>query len=134
MSKSEATEMEQVIGSEVTHFVYRVPKKNHDAMLQLNKQFAEIMRKYGALHLIFQLNNTDAPMEGITNIAKTVSTNQDDEEVWMELIFYRDRKHRNEVSAKMRNDKSMGPLFQQSMDLVTPGTGFIMGEFSRLEI
>jgi uncharacterized protein YbaA (DUF1428 family) len=134
MSKSEATEMEQVIGSEVTHFVYRVPKKNHDAMLQLNKQFAEIMRKYGALHLIFQLNNTDAPMEGITNIAKTVSTNQDDEEVWMELIFYRDRKHRNEVSAKMRNDKSMGPLFQQSMDLVTPGTGFIMGEFSRLRI
>jgi uncharacterized protein YbaA (DUF1428 family) len=134
MSKSNTTEMEQVIGSEVTHFVYRVPKKNHDAMLQLNKQFAEIMRKYGALHLIFQLNNTDAPMEGITNIAKTVSTNQDDEEVWMELIFYRDRKHRNEVSAKMRNDKSMGPLFQQSMDLVTPGTGFIMGEFSRLRI
>ena len=134
MSKSNVTEMEQVIGSEVTHFVYRVPKKNHDAMLQLNKQFAEIMRKYGALHLIFQLNNTDAPMEGITNIAKTVSTNQDDEEVWMELIFYRDRKHRNEVSAKMRNDKSMGPLFQQSMDLVTPGTGFIMGEFSRLRI
>jgi uncharacterized protein YbaA (DUF1428 family) len=134
MSKSNTTEMEQVIGSEVTHFVYRVPKKNHDAMLQLNKQFAEIMRKYGALHLIFQLNNTDAPMEGITNIAKTVSTNQDDEEVWMKLIFYRDRKHRNEVSAKMRNDKSMGPLFQQSMDLVTPGTGFIMGEFSRLRI
>ena len=126
--------MEQVIGSEADHFIYRVPKKNHDAMLQLNKQFAEIMRKYGALHLIFQLNNTDAPMEGITNIAKTVSTNQDDEEVWMELIFYRDRKHRNEVSAKMRNDKSMGPLFQQSMDLVTPGTGFIMGEFSRLRI
>jgi uncharacterized protein YbaA (DUF1428 family) len=134
MSKSNVTEMEQVIGSEVTHFVYRVPKKNHDAMLQLNKQFAEIMRKYGALHLIFQLNNTDAPMEGITNIAKTVSTNQDDEEVWMKLIFYRDRKHRNEVSAKMRNDKSMSPLFQQPMDLVTPGTGFIMGEFSRLRI
>jgi uncharacterized protein YbaA (DUF1428 family) len=101
MSKSNATEMEQAIGSEVTHFVYRVPKKNHDAMVQLNKQFAEIMRKYGAAHLIFQLNNTDAPMEGITNIAKTVSANQDDEEeVWMELIFYRDRKHRDEVSAK----------------------------------
>jgi uncharacterized protein YbaA (DUF1428 family) len=72
-------------------------------------------------------------MEGITNIAKTVSADQDNE-VWMELIFYRDRKHRDEVSAKMRNDESMSPLFQQSMDLVTPGTGFIMGEFSRLEI
>jgi uncharacterized protein YbaA (DUF1428 family) len=91
MSKSNATEMKQVIGSEVDHFVYQVPKKNHDAMVQLNKQFAGIMTKYGAAHLIFQLNNTNAPMEGITNIAKTVSANQADE-VWMELIFYRDRR------------------------------------------
>jgi uncharacterized protein YbaA (DUF1428 family) len=91
------------------------------------------MRKYGAPHLIFQLNNTEAPMDGITNITKTVSANQDDE-VWMELIFYRDRKHRDEVSANMQNDESMGRLFQQSLDLVTAGTGFIMGEFSRIRV
>jgi uncharacterized protein YbaA (DUF1428 family) len=133
MSKSNLTEIEQGIGSEVDHFVYRVPKKNHDAMVQLNKQFAEIMRKYGAPHLIFQLNNAGAPMDGITNITKTVSANQDDE-VWMELIFYRDRKHRDEVSANMQNDESMGRLFQQSLDLVTAGTGFIMGEFSRIRV
>jgi uncharacterized protein YbaA (DUF1428 family) len=72
-------------------------------------------------------------MEGITNIAKTVSANND-EEVWLELIFYRDRKHRYEAESKMNNDESMGPLFQQSMDLVATGTGFIMGEFSRLEV
>jgi uncharacterized protein YbaA (DUF1428 family) len=133
MSKSNLTEIEQGIESEVDHFVYRVPKKNHDAMVQLNKQFAEIMRKYGVPHLIFQLNNTEAPMEGITNITKTVSANQDDE-VWMELIFYRDRKHRDEVSANMQTDESMGRLFQQSLDLVTAGTGFIMGEFSRIRV
>ena len=133
MSKSNLTEIEQGIGSEVDHFVYRVPTKNHDAMVQLNKQFAEIMRKYGAPHLIFQLNNAEAPMDGITNITKTVSANQDDE-VWMELIFYRDRKHRDEVSANMQNDESMGRLFQQSLDLVTAGTGFIMGEFSRIRV
>jgi uncharacterized protein YbaA (DUF1428 family) len=133
MSKSNLTEIEQGIGSEVDHFVYRVPKKNHDAMVQLNKQFAEIMRKYGAPHLIFQLNNAEAPMDGITKITKTVSANQDDE-VWMELIFYRDRKHRDEVSANMQNDESMGRLFQQSLDLVTAGTGFIMGEISRIRV
>lgn len=133
MSKSNLTEIEHGIGSEVDHFVYRVPKKNHDAMAQLNKHFAEIMRKYGALHLVLQLNSTEAPMEGITNISKTVLANQDDE-VWMELIIYRDRKHRDEVREKMRNDESMGRLYQQSLDLVTPGTGFIMGEFSRLKI
>jgi uncharacterized protein YbaA (DUF1428 family) len=102
-------------------------------MMQLNKQFADIMRKYGAPHLIFQLNNTEAPMEGITNIAKTVSANQD-EEVWMELIFYRDRKHRDEVSAKMQNDENMERLYKQSVDLLSPGSSFVMGEFSRLNV
>jgi uncharacterized protein YbaA (DUF1428 family) len=133
MSKSNMTEIAQGIGSEVTHFVYRVPKKNHDAMMQLNKQFVSIMRKYGASHLVFQLNNTEASMEGITNISKTVSANQD-EEVLLELIFYRDRKHRDEVDAKMRNDESMIPLFQQSLDLLAPGSSFIMGEFSQLKV
>ena len=65
-------------------------------------------------------------MEDITNISKTVSANQD-EEVLLELIFYRDRKHRDEVDAKMRNDESMSPLFQQSLDLLAPGSSFIMG-------
>jgi hypothetical protein len=36
--------------------------------------------------------------------------NQDDE-VWMELIFYKDRKHRDEVDAKMRNDVKYGTTF-----------------------
>ncbi len=133
MSKPSITEIEQGIGSEVAHFVYRVPKRNHEAMMQLNKQFSDIMRKYGSPHLIFQLNNTEAPMEGITNIAKTVSANQD-EEVWMELIFYRDRKHRDEVSAKMQNDYNMQRLYKQSVDLLSPGSSFVMGEFSRLEV
>jgi uncharacterized protein YbaA (DUF1428 family) len=133
MSKSNVTEIEQGIGSEVAHFVYRVPKKNHEAMMQINKQFADIMRKYGASHLIFQLNNTEAPMEGITNIAKTVSANQD-EEVWMELISYRVLKHRDEVCAKMQNDENMNQLYKQFMDLITPGSRPIMGEFIRLEV
>jgi uncharacterized protein YbaA (DUF1428 family) len=134
MSKSNTTEVEQEIGNEVAHFVYRIPKKNHEAMAQLNKQFAETMREYGTVHLVFRLNSTEAPMmEGITNLAKTVSATQD-EEVWMELIFYRDGKHKDEVGSKMQNDKSMYSLYQQSLALLTPGTGFIMGEFNRLQI
>ena len=133
MSKFATTEIEQAIGSETDQFVYCVPKKNHDAMMQLNKQFGDIIRDYGVAHLVFHLNNTEAPMEGITNIAKAVSATQD-EEVWMELIFYRDRKHKDEVGAKMRNDERMGSLWQRSIDLVSPGTSFIMGQFSRIRI
>jgi uncharacterized protein YbaA (DUF1428 family) len=133
MSESHTTEIEQRIGSEIAHFVYRVPKKNHEAMMQLNKQFVNIMRKYGTTHLVFQLNSTEAPMKGITNISESLSANQDDE-VWLELIFYQDRKHRDEVEVKMQNDESMAPLFQQSLDLLSPGSSFIMGEFSRLKV
>jgi uncharacterized protein YbaA (DUF1428 family) len=133
MAKSNGSEIEQRIGSKVDHFVARAPKKNHDAMVQLSKQFADIMRKYGVTNLYFQLNNTDSPMEGITNIAKTISANPD-EEVWLELLFYRDSKHREEVGAKMQNDERMGSLYQQSLSLLTPGTGFIMGEFNRVNM
>ena len=68
-------------------------------MMKLCKQAADMTRKCGAAHLVFQQNNTEVPMEGITNIAKTVSANND-EEVWLELIFYRDRKHRDEPKQK----------------------------------
>jgi uncharacterized protein YbaA (DUF1428 family) len=131
MSKFATTEIDEGIGSEADHFVYRVPKKNHNAMMQLNRQFGDIIRNYGVAHLVFQLSNTEAPMDDITNIAKTISATQD-EEVWMEIIFYRDRKHKDEVAAKMRNDERMGSLWQRSIELVSPGTGFIMGEFSRI--
>ena len=131
MSKFATTEIEEGIGSEADHFVYRVPKKNHNAMMQLNRQFGDIIRNYGVAHLVFQLSNTEVPMDDITNIAKTISATQD-EEVWMEIIFYRDRKHKDEVAAKMRNDERMGSLWQRSIELVSPGTGFIMGEFSRI--
>jgi uncharacterized protein YbaA (DUF1428 family) len=91
------------------------------------------MRERGALHSFFQLNNIEVPMEGLTNIAKTVSANQD-EEVWLELIFYRDCKHRDDVRIKMQNDESCDSLFREFMDLVTPGTSCIIGEFSRIKI
>ena len=133
MNGSNATKTMPEIGSEVDHFLYRVPKKNHDAMMQLNKEFGDIIvNEYGASHSVFQLSSIEAPMEGITNIAKTVSATQD-EEVWLELISYNDSKQKDEVSIRMQNDERMGPLWQRGMDLVSPGTGLIMGNFRRLK-
>jgi large subunit ribosomal protein L17 len=102
-------------------------------MIRLGKQFSDILKKYGGPNpLYFQLNNTETPMEGITNIAKTVSENQDDD-VWLQLTFYKDRKQRDEIRAKMGNDESMGPINKQFMELITPGS-MVMGEFVRLNI
>jgi len=135
MSKSSQTEMEQEkeIGrSIVQQFIYRLPKKNHDAMIQLEKQFIDIFRKHGGLHYeVFQLNSTENMMDW-TNIAKTISANQD-EEIWVEQVYYSDRKQRDEYMAMCGKDENMERLYKQFMDLITPGST-IMGEFNRLEV
>jgi hypothetical protein len=51
MSKSNVTEIEEekeIANNIVEQFICRVPKKNHDAMLQIAKQVNDIARKYGA--------------------------------------------------------------------------------------
>jgi uncharacterized protein YbaA (DUF1428 family) len=136
MSEPNVTEMEQEIGSQVQLFVWRVPKKNHDAMVKLQKQFNDILIKHGVLRMeIFQLTNTDT-YDGCTNIFNTVSANQD-EEIWVELQSHRDLKRMDEITSEVMKDESMhveGPLVKQFMDLVTPGSGMIMGKFTRLRI
>ena len=118
----------------VSHILYRVPKKNHDAMLQLCKEAYDMLKQHGILHYdVFKLSKTDVPMDGFDNIANTISANQD-EEVWVESIYYKDRQHMNEVMSKMEKDERMGESMKQSMALLPPGTKFIMGEFERLSV
>jgi uncharacterized protein YbaA (DUF1428 family) len=118
----------------VTHFIYRIPKKNHDAMLQLCKESNKLFMQHDvARYDVFQLSNTEVPMEGFTNIADTVSANQD-EEIWLESLYYRDRQHMNEVMAKIQKDERMEPIMKQSFSLISSGTSFIIGEFDRLSV
>jgi uncharacterized protein YbaA (DUF1428 family) len=135
MNKSDATEMEKETGSQIMLVVGRMPKKNHDAAFLIYKQADDLLRKYGVLRKeLFQLNNTETYDDmGLTNIANTVSATQD-EEVWVELQYYRDRKHMEEVRAKCGNDENMGRLYKQSLDLLTLGSSFIFGEFDRLSV
>jgi uncharacterized protein YbaA (DUF1428 family) len=130
------TELEQEIGSQVQLFVWRIPKKNHDAMVKLQKQFNDILIKHGALRIeIFQLTNTDT-YDGCTNIFNIVSANQD-EEIWIELQSHKDLKLMDEITSEIMDDESMqteGLLIKQFMDLVAPESGMIMGKFTRLRI
>lgn len=130
------TELEQEIGSQVQLFVWRIPKKNHDAMVKLQKQFNDILIKHGALRIeIFQLTNTDT-YDGCTNIFNIVSANQD-EEIWIELQSHKDLKRMDEITSEIMEDESMqteGLLIKQFMDLVAPESGMIMGKFTRLKI
>jgi uncharacterized protein YbaA (DUF1428 family) len=116
----------------VSHIIYRVPKNNHDAMLQLCKEAYEMLKQHGIIHYdIFKLSNNHVPMDGFDNIANIASANQD-EEIWIESIYYKDRQHMKEVMSKLERDERMGESMKQSMALLPPGAKFIMGEFERL--
>ena len=136
MEKSSITEKDEKreIGNQIEMIHFRVPKKNHDAMILFCKQFNDIFKKYGILQWeIFQLSSkTDKMIEGFTNISQTVSANPNEEEVWVELLSYKDKGHKEEVMEKMKNDKNCEQGYRQFLDLVTPGSKVIYGDFSRL--
>jgi uncharacterized protein YpiB (UPF0302 family) len=101
-------------------------------MIQLEKQFVDGFRSNSGLRYeVFQLNGMENMMEW-TNIAKTMSANQD-QEIWVEQVHYRNSKQRDEFMAMCGKDENMTRLLKQFMDLITPGST-IMGEFSRLEV
>jgi uncharacterized protein YbaA (DUF1428 family) len=134
MSQSELNENkgneESHLGDEIQTVIYRFPKKDHNKMVEFSKPFTDIFRKYGVSRWgIFQLNNTKNDME-FTNLAKTVSANLDEEEVWIEIFHYNDKKHKEEVIQKMKNDKNCEQGFQQFMKLITAGSSVIIGDFS----
>lgn len=58
-------------------------------------------------------------MEGIESIAKTLAA--EDEDIWMELQYFRDHNHCKEVYAKMMKDKSIEPLGIEFFGLITKG-------------
>lgn len=137
MSKSNIVEREQKkkeIGSHAQIFIYRVPKKNHDAIVQLNKQIKDSLPNHGPIYSEFlYLSSTETLMDFV-NITETVSAKQDEEEVWVEIQSYRDRNHRNENMINMQKDKNCESLYQQYLSLITPGSRTIIGEFSRLNV
>src|SRR5918996_559020 len=111
MSKSSLTEIEKEVGNHVQLFIWRIPKKHHDTMVKLQKQFNDINIKHGALRVeVFQLTNTDT-YEGCTNIFNTVSASQD-EEIWVELQSHRDLKRMDEITSEIMKDEmhAEGPL------------------------
>jgi uncharacterized protein YbaA (DUF1428 family) len=115
-----------------------MPKKNHTTMIELGKSAKQLFQNIGVRQEIFQLEansnlseqNEMAEKMGFTNIAKTISA-KNDEEVWLELQFYRDKRHLDEVSAKMQKDENAGELGKQFMSLISQGS-CVEGWFSHL--
>jgi uncharacterized protein YbaA (DUF1428 family) len=127
------TEIEKEQGIHIQQFIYRLAKKNHEEMMQIQKQFNDLFKKYGVLsRKLFLLCNPES-IQGIKNISNIISSNQD-EEVLMALVVYRDRKHRDEIVKKVLSDGKYHSIIQHFRNLITPGSDYIVGDFEPLNL
>ena len=120
-------------GEHVQIYVYKLPKKNHDAMVSLMKKFTTLYRKHGTRSWeIYQLNSTEA-FEGSTSIASTVSAGND-EEVWVEVDHYKDRSARDKAVGAIMQDPTAGALFGELAGTISQGSSLIMGDFEPVKV
>jgi uncharacterized protein YbaA (DUF1428 family) len=129
---------EQQTGSYLQPFLYRAPGKNNGAITKNLKQFVPWFKEHGARVEYNQLDKCETQsvirsarengMDVLDNIAKILSTTEDDEgEFWMEAQYFRDYRHCEEVYSKMMQDKSIEPLGNEFFGLITQGKRLITG-------
>lgn len=116
----------------------RAPKKNHDALAQLEKQYVQWLKKHGVRGEIYYLDtrgsattSNEIPPEGVESIIKILRIGEE-EELWVALQFYRDKAHADQVRSKMMQDETVSAIMKEFDDLVTPGKNMITDGFSRL--
>lgn len=130
MNKSYASDSEKETGNQVRLSIYKIPKKNHNVMVENQKHFTDIFRKHGCDYKGFQLSSTAVP-EGFISMATVVSVDHD-EEVWLDFESYRDHNQMEDVISKLMNDESALSLMKQYLRLLSPGSSPIRGEFTRI--
>jgi Protein of unknown function (DUF1428) len=134
LSLQKQEERKDTIGTHTQLFVYRIPKRNHEALIQLQQKLTSVYRKHGTLNSeFFQLASKET-FEGFNNISNTIATDMNTEEVWVELDHYKDFNHRNEVVASVGQDPEAGPLFGELPGIVSAGYTIMQGEFKRLKV
>ena len=69
---------------------------------------------------------------GFVNVTKIIPINTDEEEIWINMVTYKDRHHRLDVVEKISKNKECLDIYEELMKLLTPETGFINGEFKNL--
>ncbi len=119
--------------SHLEAFFYRVPKMNHELIVNNLKQFIPWFEKNGVGIEYYQFEGIqDIGGMPMVTIDRSLSATED-EEAWMELQYYRDRKHRDETFAKMMQDKSLEPIGNEFFGLITKGSSIYTGGFNRLK-
>jgi len=138
---------EQQTGSYLQLLLYQAAEKNNGAIMAKNlKQFGPWLKEQGARVEYNQPDKSETQsvihsarengLDVSDNIAKilfTTTEEDDEEEVWIKVEYFRDHKHCEEVySKKLMQDKSIEPLGNEFFGLVTQGKRLITDGFSPL--
>lgn len=110
---------------------YRVPKKNHESLLHVTNRLIELLKKEEVCYECFGLISAEK-IPGFINLSRIIPINTDEEEIWINMVTYKGRKHRTEVVEKISKDKECQDIYEEFIKLITPGTEFINGEFRNL--
>jgi PhnB protein len=89
-------------------FVVPVPKKNVEAYRKEAEQFFAVWREHGALSCV-EVEADDAPAGTVTSFPQSVDL-QPGEAVFVGIMTYHSRAHRDEVSAKAMQDPRMAGM------------------------
>jgi uncharacterized protein YbaA (DUF1428 family) len=119
-------------GNYLQHFIYRVPKKNHDAIEPNLRKFVPWFKKNEIRLEDYQLSNNQT-MEAMESITKTPSVTED-ENVWIELQYFRYQNHSEDGYTKIMQDASLKLLGDEFFNLITQGKSMMTGVFSQLEV
>ena len=110
--------------------IARSPKRNYEALTALEKKSSEMFEKEEIHYELFRLA-VKSSWDGFENISKLVSTSPDDEDVWITIMSYKNKKHRDEFVQKMSNDKECQQGYEEWSRLLSPNSKVITGEFER---
>ena len=117
-------------GSVIKILFIRAPKQNHDALVKIGKQTDLFYKKHGVSKSVYKMNAREDKMDFVS-LSKVISAG-DDEDVWLEILSYRDINHVQEVMKALEGDKRGSELYTEAMELITPGS-IVFGDFSKLE-
>jgi large subunit ribosomal protein L17 len=129
MSNSDNFEQRDLGGLIQIVFI-RAPKKNQDALAKIGKETDDFFKKNGVSKYVYRLNSRENRMDFV-NLSKIIPANED-EDVNLEILSYRDAKHVEQVMKAMEGDKRANELYKESMKMITPGS-IVFGDFSQLK-
>ena len=94
-------------------FVVPVPKKSIKAYRKQAELFVDVWREHGALSCV-EVEADDAPVGKLTSFPQSVGL-KPGETVFVGIITYRSRAHRDEVNARAMKDPRMSGMDPKSM-------------------